>query len=109
MNGATFEKGVSGFAAKPTRRPNESRVVIRVAVEPTSTWTVQPSAPASAEGLEVASGLAHHQVAVEESVAVLAQGLHDGRADRYVGNEVTVHHVHVQPVRFRVDLANGTG
>jgi len=90
--------GVSGFAARPTRRPIERASSIKVAVEPTSTWTVQTVGPGRTERLEVSSWLAHHQMAVEESGAVLAKGLHDRWTDRHVGDEMTVHHVHVQPI-----------
>jgi len=53
------------------------RLVIRVAVEPTSTWTVQPSArPLGRPRGSVRAR--HHQVAVEESVAVLARDFTTG-------------------------------
>src|ERR1700722_867163 len=43
-------------------------------------------------------------MAVEESCAVLAQTGDHGGPDRDIRHEVPVHHVHVQPVGFGVDL-----
>ncbi len=48
------------------------------------------------EGFHVAVGLGDHQVAVQRQVGGLAQRAHHGHPDGNVGDEVAVHHVHVQ-------------
>ena len=65
---------------------------------PSSTCTVQPSAPASANAGEQHLRVVDHQVAVEEQIGVLAQRLHDRRPDREVRHVVAVHAVDVQQV-----------
>jgi hypothetical protein len=45
-HGATASKGVSGLHATPTPSPSSRIWAIRAPVAPTSTWTVQESAPA---------------------------------------------------------------
>ena len=51
------------------------------------------------EGVEVAVGVLDHEVDVEGQRRGPAQRLHDGRAQGDVGDEVPVHHVHVQDAR----------
>src|ERR1700677_3718316 len=48
--------GVSGLAARPTLSPSSRIWAISSAVRPTSTWTVQPSAPASRNGSRYQAG-----------------------------------------------------
>ena len=55
-NGSSASKGVSGLAARPTRRPRSRIWAISAAVSPTSTCTVQPSAPASRNGCRYRAG-----------------------------------------------------
>ena len=50
-------------------------------------------------GLHPALGLLDHEVHVEGEAGPLPDGLDDGRADGEVGDEVAVHHVHVEQVR----------
>ena len=50
-------------------------------MSPTSTWTLQPSAPARRKRLEVVARVGDHQVAVEVEVGVAAEGRHHRRPD----------------------------
>jgi hypothetical protein len=50
------------------------------------------------EPLEVEIGVRDHQVEVQRQSRALADRLDDGEADRDVGDEVAVHHVHVELV-----------
>ena len=61
------------------------------------------------EGLEIAPGLRHHEVAVEEERRVTPQRGHDRWTDGEVGHEVPVHHVDVEPVGGRGHLADLLG
>ena len=61
------------------------------------------------EGLEVATGFGHHQMAVEIERRMAAQRRHHRRTDGHVGHEVPVHHVDVEPVGGRSDLAHLLG
>ena len=54
--------------------------------------------PGVGEVLQVAPGLGHHEVAVEEQRRVAPQRRHHRRPDRHVRHEVPVHHVDVEPV-----------
>ena len=65
--------------------------------------------PRPCEVGEIAPGIGHHQVAVEEQRRVAAQRGHDRRPDRDVGDEVPVHDVDVQPVGRGRDLADLLG
>ena len=105
-NGATAEKGVSGLAASPTRRPSDLRLVDQARGRADLDVHRAAVRTRQVERLEVASGLAHHQVAVEEPIAVVAQRRDDRRADREIRHEVPVHDVNVQPVGLGVDLTN---
>ncbi len=95
--GSMASKGVSGLIASPARRPSPLAWSNRAAVSPTSTWTVQPSAPASRNASRIVPRVGHHQVAVEEQTGVSAQRRHHRWADGEVGDEVTVHDVDVEP------------
>ena len=50
------------------------------------------------EGFEIGIARRDHQVHVERLVGVLAQRLHDVRADGDIGHEMPVHHVDMHPV-----------
>ncbi len=58
------------------------------------------------ERLEVAPGLGHHEVTVEEQRRVAPQRRDDRRADGDVRHEMPVHHVDVEPVSGRGHLAD---
>ncbi len=94
-------KGVSGFMASPACNPSFLASVSSSLVSPTSTWTVQPLAPAFRERLEVVARVRHHQVAVEENAGVLSERFDDRRPDGEVGHEMGVHDVHMEPIGLR--------
>ena len=52
---------------------------------------------------EVALGMLHHEVDVDGQVGEPAQRADQRRAERQIGHEVPVHHVHVQPLGAAFD------
>ena len=58
----------------------------------------QPIGPGRHKGLDVALGIADHQVDIQGQAGGPAQGPGDRRADGDIGDEMPVHDVHVDPV-----------
>ena len=50
------------------------------------------------EGLDEPVGVGDHQVHIQRQRRGLAQRLHHGHANREVGDEVAIHHIHVHLV-----------
>ncbi len=96
--GATAANGVCGSNESPTRMPSA-----RISSN-NDAWIAEldvHGAPVGAgigETREQRARVVDHEVAVEEEVGVLAQRLHDRRADREVRHVVPVHAVDVQQV-----------
>ena len=101
--GSTTSSGVSGLCTSPTRMPCARIRSNSGRGSPSSTCTVQESAPAFGEVVEQVARVVDHQVAVEVEVGARAQALHDRCADREVRHEVPVHHVDVQEIGLRSD------
>ena len=70
--GATASNGVSGSNESPARIPSARISSNSGRGSPSSMWTVQPSAPASANAGEQHLRVVDHQVAVEEQLACAA-------------------------------------
>ena len=88
-----------GLIATPARSPSwRMRVSVRCRCGRTSACTVRLDAPASANCVEIAIGLADHQMHVERHAGDPLQRGDDRRADRDVRHEVPVHHVDVNQV-----------
>ena len=109
--GSSASKGVSGLAARPTRRPRSRIWDTRAAVSPTSTCTVHPVRARVPERpcREIAGRVGDHEVGVEEEPAVGPQGRDHRWADGQIGHEMTVHHVDVEPIGAAGDRRHGRG
>ena len=107
--GRTASNGVSGLSATPARRPRPRIWAMSSSVFADLDVHRAAVRPGVGEVLQVAPGLGHHQVAVEEQRRVAAQRRHHRRPDRDVGDEVPVHHVDVEPVGRRGHLPHLLG
>ena len=58
----------------------------------------QPIGPGLHKGLDIALGIADHQVDIQGQAGGPAQGPGHRRADGEVGDEMSVHDVHVDPI-----------
>ena len=96
---SSAEAGVDGLSTAPACAPSaRMKASVRCRCGTASTCTDTMLAPAFDEVLDVAVGLLDHQVHVERPRRDALDRPHHRRADRDVGDEVAVHHVHVNQI-----------